>query len=96
MEFEWNPAKERINIAKHGLDFTQASRVLQSDRLDRVDEREDYGEVRTISVGLLDGVVVVVVVHTDRGGRTRIISARRAGRRERRLYEAAVRKGPDG
>ena len=64
MEFEWNPAKERINIAKHGLDFTQASRVLQSDRLNRVDEREDYGEVRTISVGLLDGVVVVVVVHT--------------------------------
>jgi uncharacterized DUF497 family protein len=51
-----------------------------------VDDRFDYGETRRISVGLIGDVVVVVVVHTDREGATRIISARLANRDERKEY----------
>ena len=56
----------------------------------RVDDRFDYGEVRQITTGSIEGVVVVTLIHTDRHGRMRIISARPASSRERKLYEAAI------
>jgi uncharacterized protein len=55
------------------------------------DDREDYGEVREISIGMVDGIAVLTVVHTDRQGKVRIISARPASERERRRYEEAIR-----
>lgn len=60
--------------------------------LTRVDNRFDYGEVREVTLGeiLLESIersVVVVVVHTDRDGHTRIISARKASKKEREYYE---------
>ncbi len=56
-----------------------------------IDDREDYGEVREISIGMVDGVAVLTVIHTDRSGRVRIISARPASLGERTRYEQAIR-----
>ena len=91
MDFEWDEAKNRQNIAKHGVDFRDAVRIFDGPTFDRIDDREDYGELRTLSLGLLDGVTVLVVAHTDRDGVIRIISARRATRRERERYDQAIR-----
>ncbi len=55
----------------------------------------DYGEARLHSLGQVDRVVILAVIHTDRSGVTRIISARRADREERRIYEEALHKTPD-
>jgi len=57
-----------------------------------IDDRSDYGEVRRISIGMIDGIVFLAVVHTDRQDKTRIISARRANRAERKKYEKALQK----
>ena len=93
--FEWDEEKNTTNIRKHGIDFHDARRIFDGFVLTRFDARLDYGESREVSVGMIDRVVALAVVHTDRAGRTRIISARKASRRERTSYEEAVRKGAD-
>ena len=95
MEFEWDEEKNRINIAKHGIGFETARLIFDGPTVDRVDDRMDYGEERIISLGMIDDILVLVIVHTDRGGVTRIISARPAKRSERSLYEEAIRKRTD-
>jgi uncharacterized protein len=89
MEFEWDEAKRLTNYAKHGLDFRDAEKIFQGITLTAEDERQDYGETRFISVGLLDEIVVVVV-HTARYEKTRIISMRKANQKERRAYEEKI------
>ena len=90
MEFEWDEAKNRSNIAKHGIDFNDAVRVFDGPFQTEEDDDFWHGEIRERTYGLLDGVTVAVIVHTDRDGRTRLISARRASHSERRKFEAAV------
>ena len=90
-DFEWDEAKNRLNIAKHGIDFVDVPRMLQGPLLVRRDDRGTYGEERWIAMGDLDGGVIVTV-YTQRGPRLRIISARRANRRERTIYEQAVER----
>jgi len=92
MEFEWDDNKYRQNIAKHGVRFEDAIRVFDGFTVNFLDERFDYGEAREISIGLIDDCAVVVVVHTDRNGKVRIISARPAIKSERKMYEKAIRK----
>ncbi len=84
--FEWDGEKDLINIAKHGVNFDVAKRIFDGPTLTWVDDREDYGEVRKISIGVVDDTAVLVVVHTDRNDLIRLISARPASQRERRLY----------
>ena len=84
--FEWDEAKNQANIRKHGVDFRDAVKIFQGPTLDRIDRRFDYGEERTFSLGDLDGQVVLAVIHTDRDGITRPISARQATSREREAY----------
>lgn len=86
MAFEWDEAKNRANISKHGVSFETASRIFDGPVLTRFDENDYGGEVREISVGSAGADLIVVVVHTDRDGVTRLISARRATRTERKLY----------
>ncbi|TRD17295.1 BrnT family toxin [Palleronia caenipelagi] len=90
MQFEWDDEKNQRNIEKHGVSFELAIQIFDHPRLDRVDDRRDYGETRTISLGIVENVVVLTVVHTARDGRTRLISARRASRKERALYYAKI------
>ena len=54
MELAWDEAKRRANYAKHGLDFRDAEKVFQGITLTAEDNRQDYGETRFISLGLLD------------------------------------------
>lgn len=92
MRFEWDDAKERSNVAKHGVDFATAQRIFDGPVLTRLDTRRDYGEVRHVSVGKV-GPAIVVVAHTERGDRRRLISARPASRKERRSYDERIQKG---
>lgn len=91
MEFDWDEAKNAANIAKHGVGFATASRIFEGPVLSWTDEREDYGELREHSIGAVDGVLFLAVIHTERDGKCRIISARRANKRERERYEEAIR-----
>ncbi|MDJ0684690.1 MAG: BrnT family toxin [Alphaproteobacteria bacterium] len=92
MRFEWDDEKNRANIEKHGISFEQASSIFDGITLGRVDDRFNYAETRELSIGLMQSVAVIVVVHTDRKGVRRIISARQANRTERRRYEEEIRK----
>jgi uncharacterized DUF497 family protein len=93
--FEWDGDKNAANIAKHGVGFERASRIFEGPVLTEIDDRADYGEIREISIGAIDRVLFLTVVHTDRTGLIRMISARRANRAERRRYDEAIRKGAD-
>ncbi len=92
MEFEWDEAKNRANVSKHGIGFQTAKRIFEGPVLTRLDSRRDYGEMRDLSVGRV-GPAVLVVAHTTRGAHLRLISARPASRKERRAYHEHIQKG---
>lgn len=94
MPFEWADAKERSNISKHGVSFALAQQIFDGPVVTLEDDRFDYGERRQVSIGCVGEIVVLAVVHTDRNGSVRIISARTASRKERLNYERAIRQGP--
>ena len=92
MEFEWDVPKNQTNIIKHGISFQEAQEVFKDPKLlTYVDDRCNYEEIRKLSIGQLLlpqlPIIVVLVVHTDRNGVIKIISARRANKKERRTYE---------
>jgi uncharacterized DUF497 family protein len=86
MDFEWDADKDTENQAKHGISFEEAQCIFNGPILTKIDAREAYGEVREISMGMLSPDAVLVVVHTERGESTRLISARKANRRERQIF----------
>lgn len=86
--FEWDEAKSRATFEKRGFDFEYVARIFESTVLEREDRRREYGERRIVSVGPIEDDLFVVV-YTWRGDRRRIISARRASRRERDAYRKA-------
>ena len=90
--FTWDPAKNEQNKRLHGIAFEDAISAFDGPVKERYDGREDYGEDRWVLVGLMHGVVVVVVVYTERGDVTRIISARKALTYERKEFEAYLRE----
>ena len=84
--FDWDEARAAANYAKHGVSFETATKVFKDPfAVERLDDREDYGEDRYILTGTAEGVVLVVV-YTERNGQIRIISARRATRYEQDGY----------
>ena len=85
MQFEWDPEKSRANIRKHGLSFQDAPAVFAGATITFPDDRFDYGEDRFITLGMLAGRVVVVA-HTERGERVRVISLRKATKHEQEIY----------
>lgn len=87
MEFEWDEAKSEQNRRDRGFDFEHAARIFASPVQTTLDERRDYGEERVIAMGESNGDVLVVV-YTDRADTRRIISARPASRKERRLWRS--------
>lgn len=88
MKFEWDADKAQSNFEKHGVRFGIASGVfIDPDRITAVDDRFDYGEERLVTLGqTLDGILVVVTTERDEGRSMRLISARKANRRERKTY----------
>ena len=87
MNFEWDDNKNQSNLEKHGISFEEAALIFEGVTLSRIDDRKDYGETRTITIGKIARLVVVTVVHTDRNGNIRIISARSAKQLERKEYD---------
>ncbi len=86
MKFEWDQNKNEQNIKKHQIDFENAKLIFSdSNRIIYQDLRNDYGEERFISIGLLNDTVIVVV-YTIRKGAIRLISARYAKKSERNIY----------
>ncbi len=85
MKIAFDPVKDRTNRAKHGLPLAAAERLFQQATVEFEDDRFDYGETRTIALGLIDGRVVVCV-YTDRGRTRRIISLRKATSHETKEY----------
>ncbi len=86
MRFEWDERKNRENYLKHGICFEEAMEIFTDTLLQSFDDRCEYGELREISIGRLRKHLVIVVIHTDRTGTVRIISARKANKRERRRF----------
>ncbi len=87
MEFEWNDAKSAACFAGRGFDFAYVAHAfLDEGRIVGLDRRWDYGEDRYRLLGAVEGRVFVVI-YTIRGSTIRIISARKANRREVREYE---------
>jgi uncharacterized protein len=84
--FEWDEAKAAENCAKHGVSFETATKVFRDPfGVERLDDREDYGEERFVLIGVAEEIVLTIV-YTERNDRIRIISARRATRREQDDY----------
>ncbi len=88
MEFEWNPDKAALNLEKHGVSFQEAATVF-NDPLSMTfpDPDHSIGESRYVIIGLSRFGQLLVVAHTDRETKVRIINARKATRQERRFDE---------
>jgi len=88
MEFEWEQDKANRNLTKHGVAFAEAATVFGDPlAVTFADPDHSGSEDRYLTFGHSAGGRLLIVSHTDRGDRTRIISARRATRQERKLYE---------
>lgn len=93
MVYEWNAAKAKANLKKHGVSFEQAATVfLDAMAMTFPDPDHSLEEEREITVGYTTGRAVVFVSHCQRGQRLRIISARKATTRERKQYEEGIGK----
>jgi len=90
MKFEWDDNKNQINIQKHGIDFNDAIDIFNHVMLTSEDTSEAYGEARWVSIGWLKALVGVIVYTEQIGDTTRIISARKATKREVRRYEESL------
>jgi uncharacterized protein len=87
---EFDPAKRQAIFSHRGLDMARAAEIFEGATLTIADDRQDYGEPRFITIGRLDGRMVVSV-WTPRGAARRIISLRKANDREQALYSSRLR-----
>ena len=95
MKFAWDPEKERLNIAKHGISFMDAREIFRDPfRMERHDDDNSIDEERWQTMGFFNDVLFVV--YTDREDVTWIISARVAEPFERRIYNGDSTMHPGG
>ena len=93
IEFEWDPPKARANLRKHRVAFQEAATVLRDSLAITIfDPDHSQEEDRYITIGASTRGRILMVAHTDRGDRTRIISARELIRAEREAYENEVKR----
>ncbi len=88
--YEWDETKSKKNFIKRGLNFADAEIVFSGACATFEDTRFDYGEPRFITFGLLEERMVVIA-HTPRGEKTRIISMRKANNREQKIYKERLK-----
>lgn len=91
MEFEWDERKNKANIRRHGIDFNEAKEIFNRKDIYTYFDIRSYKEDREISMGPLSNLVLITVVHTTRFDKIRIISARKATKKERKKYYAYIR-----
>jgi uncharacterized DUF497 family protein len=93
IQFEWDPAKARVNLQKHGVPFREAASVFRAPLgITSFDLDHSEAEDRFITFGFSGGGRLLMVAHTDRGERIRIISARELTREEREAYEEEIQR----
>jgi len=92
MRYTWDEAKNRRNLALHGISFADATRIFDGPTLEQVDDRFDYGETRVYAIGVVNGLEITVI-YADKDAdkdkendERRIISAWRSEPHERRRY----------
>jgi uncharacterized protein len=84
MKFEWDPAKARANIARHGISFEEAQAVFADlQALELLDDSTEEERWRLLGRA---GSEILMVIYTERCNRVRIISARKASKREQKVY----------
>ena len=88
VNIEFDPVKARTNLRKHRVSFSHAEQALRDDMAVTVEDPDAVGERRFVTLGMDALGRVLVIVHTPRGGRTRLISARKASRGESEQYHA--------
>lgn len=87
MRYEWDEGKRTANLVRHGVDFAVAEDFAWDTAVETIDDRFDYGEERWIALGDIHERLHVLV-YTNRADVVRIISLRKANRRERVFYES--------
>ncbi|MDR9404253.1 MAG: BrnT family toxin [Halothece sp. Uz-M2-17] len=85
LEFDWDEGKRQSNLQKHGVDFEDITPIFETDSVQWIDNRKNYGEERVNVLGEVEGDIFFVT-YTKRNTKYRLISARRANSRERRKY----------
>ena len=90
MEVEWDPAKAKENKRVHGIDFAVAVGVFDNPYLE-MEDTDAKGEQRFMALGLDSLGRLVVVAYTYRGNKIRLISARKATRKEEKEYAQRIR-----
>ena len=93
MILEWDEAKNRANIRKHGFDFVEAEEMFRGLLVVEPDTREDYGEKRWRGIGTIRGRTAAVIFTEPAPKTIRVISLRRADHEERQEYEKAIQNG---
>ena len=90
LDFEWDADKANRNVEKHRVSFEEAATVFNDPMfITLVDEEHSIDEERYITIGLSSRGRLLMLAHADRGNRTRIISARRATKKEEQFYAKA-------
>jgi uncharacterized DUF497 family protein len=93
IDFEWDPRKATTNLGKHAVAFSEAATVFRNPlSITAYDPDHSEEEDRFITVGTSVAGRFLIVAHTDRGPRTRIISARQLTRAEREAYENEIQR----
>jgi uncharacterized protein len=90
LQLEWDNVKARANLRKHGLDFLDAAELFTGALYTAPDLRHDYGEDRWTGIGQIKGRTVVITFSQPGINTVRVISLRKATRRERREYEKII------
>lgn len=85
MRYVFDPAKDAVNRAKHGVSLALAEVLFAGRHLSVSDDRFEYGEIREVAFGLINGRLFVCV-YVDREAERRVISLRKANRREVKRY----------
>ena len=88
--FEWDAAKNDVNFRKHRVDFALAALIFEHPVVEALDERRDYGELRWIAYGMVEGEIYRVVYTRRAQNVFRIISAHKAGSRARQRWNRAT------
>ena len=89
MDFEWDEKKRQKIIDERGIDLLDAALIFEGRVTSFIDNREDYGEVREVSFGMADGIFYCVV-HTERNGKIRLISAWKGGKKDYERYKESI------
>ena len=93
MEFEWNPAKDKANLKRHGVSFEEAKSVFYDDyAVQFYDENHSEEEDRFLLLGMSNRSKLLMIVHCERdnGNKIRLISARKATSNESTYYEGPI------